>query len=379
MPKYIIIKTAIYNIMNILILIKSNSDITLIENCKSRSEFFAYTIKNILPDYLNITIKNSSQNLSNITHQPDHIIYINDTGFYYENTNFIKNIRKLFKSTISTFSISNKFYTNEDMMFGITKNGSNNKYIYIPPPLNEDLYIKRDTNYFCILFDNTKKIYDNQICIAVCEIFKKMGINDNIIVCTIDTTLINYYDLDLNFIDTIYFDSYLEYINELSKGNLYFITSLCSDVYKLYECSMCNIPIMTHMAYVPKNIVDELNIYIYSKLETIIWGDVFEKIDTFNIRETLIMKNYSWINTVTTIINNLDSNIKVSSDVILARQNNIGTLNITNFNKPNITNKQTNVEDSSVLNKICEILEINTITQPKPKRRLLLQSQLLTK
>lgn len=368
--------------MNILILLKSNNNIVTLEDCKTRSEFFAYMIKSLLPDYATAIIKNCNQNIKNISSRVDYIIYINDTGFYYENQNFIKNIKQLnnqpFKYIISSFGISNKFYTNEDVMFGLTKNDSNDKYIYIPPPVNEDLYTLRDTDYFCILFDNTQKIYDT-LMVSICDIMKKVDDNNNIIICTINASVINYYDLELNLIETIYFDSYLDYINELSKVNLYVLTNTCSDTYKLYELSMCNIPILSHASLVPKNIVDELEIYTYSQINEIDWPTILNKSEAFNVREKLIMNNYSWTNAITIIINefNKRSDNFLEIKIPVGDTSKTKTLNIVNLNKPNITDKKVIVDDINVTDKIYEILDLPVPEKPKPKRRILLQSQIL--
>lgn len=354
--------------MNILLLIKSdNTNLLQIDECKTRMEFFAYTIKMLIPDYINVTIKNISQNLTTINPIPDHTIYINETGFYYENST----IQKSLKNTISSFTISNKFYTNENIMFGITKNTTNQKYLYIPPPLNEDIYIQRFTDYFIIFFDNI-----NQTTYNICDILKKIGINDNIMICTINSTVINYYDLDLNLTDTIYFNSYLEYINELTKGNIYFNTNQCQDVYKLYELAMCNIMTISNKTHINPNIINDLSIFTYTDINNINWVLLFEQVDTYNARDKLIMGNYSWSNAITIIMNGLDNNINISEETI--KQIQIKTLNINNLTKPNIICNKSIVHDDTVMDKICDILEIRPTTKAKPKRRILLQSQLLT-
>jgi hypothetical protein len=354
--------------MNILLLIKSdNTNLLQIDECKTRMEFFAYTIKMLIPDYINVSIKNISQNLSTILPIPDHTIYINETGFYFENPT----IKKSLKNTISSFAISNKFYTCEDVMFGITKNTTNYKYLYISPPLNEDIYIQRFTDYFTIFFDNI-----NQTTYNICDILKKMGVNDNIMICTIDSTVINYYDLDLNLVDTIYFNSYLEYINELTKGNIYFVTSQCSDVYKLYELAMCNIITVSNKIHINPNIINDLSIFTYTDINNIKWELLFESVDTYNVRDKLIMDNYSWSNAITIIMNGLDNNINISESDI--KQIKFKTLNINNLTKPNIICNKPTIHDDNVMGKICDILEITPIIKTKPKRRILLQSQLLS-
>lgn len=380
--------------MNFLILIKSNATINVIEDCKTRAEFMAYTIKSLLPDYMTITIKNCNQNINNI--QIDFIMYINETGFYYETCQFAKNINNITilnkNCKVLSFGISNKFYTIEDIMFGITQSTINDKYMYVYPPLNEDLYISRNTDYFCIFFDYTQNIYDPQI-MAICEIMKKLSADINVIICTINTRMINYYDLDLNFIETMTFDSYIDYINELSKANLYFVTNICSDVYKLYELSMCNIPIISHELCIPKNIVDELDIYTYLHINNINWITIFYKLQNFNIRSKLIMNNYSWINFISTLINEISKqfektvqfdttilNIKNTqlSNIELSKIQEISkTLNIGNCNRPYISNKLGNIHDNNVMEKIYEILDIVPKEKPKPQRKILLQSQIL--
>ena len=283
---------------------------------------------------------------------------------------------------IISFGLSNKFHTIENIMFGITQNMTNDRYIYIPPPLNEDLYISRSTDYFCIFFDHTQKIFDNQI-ITVCEIMKKID-DVAIIICTINKSIINYYDLNLNLIETMRFDSYLDYITELSKANLYFVTNICADVYKLYELSMCNIPIVSHELFIPKNIIDELEIYTYSNINNINWRTVFGKLQIFNIRDKLIINNYSWTNAIYIITNELNKYISNSTNMDLSKIQNINvnkmqtkTLNINNYNRPNISKKQNSINDKNIMEKIYDILELPREEKPQPQRKMLIQSQIL--
>jgi hypothetical protein len=370
--------------MNVLLLIKSDINLISIEDCKTRAEFFAYTIKSLLPDYINVVIQNCNRNINNA--QYDYIIYINETGFYYESNQFIKNIKNIKNSNkdckIISFGLSNKFYTFEDIMFGITQNITNTKYTYLYPPLDADLYISRTTDYFCIFFDHTQKLYDNQI-ITICEVMKKL--NDiNVIICTINTSTINYYNLDLELIETMNFDSYLDYITELSKANLYFVTNICADIYKLYELSMCNIPIVSHELYIPKYIIEELEIYTYPHVNNINWVNVFNKLETFNIRDKLIINDYSWMNVISVITNELNTHIgnplNINNMNVNANVNanvKTKTLNLNNYTKPSISQKQNIIHDSNVMEKIYNILELSHKEIEQPQRKMLLQSQIL--
>lgn len=353
--------------MNILILIKSDNDLSNIQNCKTRMEFFVYTLSTLLP---NVSLKNCSQNLNNIS--VDHTIFVSETGFYYENNNLLKNIRQFTKYTVSTLALSGKFYTCEDIMFGLTRNTLNSKYIYVKPPLDQDLYIARSTDLYYIYFDDKKELYNLQM-INMSETIKKLDINNTIILCSISNEVITYYDIDMNLIQTLNFDSYLDYINEISKANLYIVTSTCSDIYKLYELSMCNVLIVSHDTYIPKNIVDELNIYTYTNIDNVNWPNIFEVSEEFNIREKLCM--YTWSNMTSIMLNELS---KYDNEIKKEQVSNIKvkTLNITNCNKPKITDK-TLVNDANYTNKICDILEISQNKKPVPKKKILLQSNIL--
>ncbi len=358
--------------MSILLLIKSNANIVNIEDCKTRTEFIAYTIKSYLINY-NVTIKNCYQPINLVF---DYIFFINETGFYNETSSFLKNIKLYSKYGTFSFATSNKYYTNENIMFGILKNISNSKYVYIKPPVNEDFYISRDNNNINVLFDISNELYNEQLI----YISDKIREYDSVNICTINTMKMNYHDINLNINYTIDFNSYLEYINELSNGNIYILTNTCNDIYKLYEFSMCNIKIISHESFIPKYIIDELDVYTYNDINKLNWDIVFNLAQTHNIRDKLIMDNYSWTNTIYYINSKLDSHTNIINDTYnLQNDMTIKTLNINNHNKPMIITKTNIVEDDKVMDKIYEILEIKEVNQTKPKRRILLQSQVLRK
>lgn len=329
------------------------------DTCKTRIEFFACMIQMILP---NVTIKNSSQRINN-TQNIDHIIFINETGFYYENKNLINNFKQISKTGVSTFAISNKYFTNENIMFGITKNISNPKYIYTLPPLNNDIYINRQNSCITIHFDICKELY-NDTMVKFCESIKNLNLDFDIMFCSLNTKMVNYYDINLNLIETIVFETYIDYVNEISKANMFIITNICNDIYKLYEYCMCNVLILSNDTFIPKNIIDELNVFVYGNINEINWGNVFDIMHNLNIRNTMIMEGYTWDSFVNIIIdnikkldiNNIETNIKIPNKI----------LNINNYNKNNIINKNEKIE-----------LDIKEVTKVVPKRKMLLQSQLL--
>jgi hypothetical protein len=369
--------------MNVVLLTKGDSNIISIEDCKTRMDLFAYTLKLLLPDYMNVTIKNCNQNINDTNY--DYIIYINETGFYYEPKKFIQSIKTNKNSKVLSFAISNKFYTFEDIMFGIVQNVTNTNYIYMYPPVNEDLYISRVTDYFCVFFDCTD-IYAEQV-LTVSEILKQIP-DITVMICTINTQIINYYDLNLNLIQTMGFDTYLDYITELSKANMYFVTNICSDIYKLYELSMCNIMVVSHQLFIPTSIVKELDIYTYTNINTINWPQLFNKVQEFNIRDKLIMNNYSWTNAISIITTELNMNIsrvlanpvkgnEMNTQIQTTNNNSTKTLNINNHGRPNVSQKKGEINDNNLMEKIYDILEISQKEEVKPQRRLLLQSQIL--
>lgn len=355
--------------MNILLMIKSDLDNITIETCHTRMEFFACMFNMVLP---NTIIKNSSQKVNNLQNI-DHVVFINETGFYYENKNLINNFKQISKTGVSTLAISNKYFTTENLMFGITKNVSNPKYIYSLPPLSSDIYINRQTSSIMIHFDICKDLYDVAL-VKFCESIKNLNLDVDIIFCSLNTKMGNYYDIDLNLIETIVFDTYIDYINEISKANMFIVTNICNDIYRLYEYCMCNVLIISNGTFIPSNIIDELDVYCYDNIDDVCWSDVFDKMNSCHIRD--IMSGYNWDNYVNVMMDNIKKLDVV--DVCVGCKITNKSLNIDNYNKNNVIVKNDKIEDKNVMDKVYDILDVKEVKQVVPKRKMLLQSQILS-
>jgi hypothetical protein len=70
----------------------------------------------------------------------DHIIFLDDSGLYRKHTTFINHLKKN-SSTISTICEHSKFYNGENIMFTYNNLIINNDIHYIPPPLDNAIYV----------------------------------------------------------------------------------------------------------------------------------------------------------------------------------------------------------------------------------------------
>lgn len=346
--------------MKILIVSNCNNpDPTKLEDCTTRIELFVLLLKIHLSNidgiellvmkcYPYLTIKPTHTNLY-INQFPitDHTLFIDETGFYKKNATFFDQLRKVTKYSIFTFCNHIKFSTCEDITFTFAKNTHDNKVVCIPPPLNDVIYAPRkDTDSIYILLNKPSQLArtnDTNIPFILKKISKLVSneSNTNIIfkIGLIDHHSVDYIDTENNIIETKEFPMYIDFIYELSKANMFFITSLSVDTYLLYELAMCNTLIIAKNPYIDKHIVDELKVYTYdTKFK---WDEIFKSLLTYNIRSELIDNKCSWGDVSVTIINRLrldETKIGIKELSFNAQPSNkqhvIRHLNIKDKNKP---------------------------------------------
>ena len=331
--------------MKISILINNNSNLTHINDCKTRNEFIAFTLKSLLLQHnINTTIHTCYPNAPkhsklNTFSQSTHIIYINETGFY-NSTIFLHHIKQYTNYTIS-IAMSPKYFNGEDLMFGFIKTTKPN-YVHINIPINELYESKQMPPNLTILFTS-----NNDITNYICDDLKQISIDNNIIITTgIITHNVVTYD------SPIIFDTYVDYIKHLSKINMYVLTKPCHDIYRLYECLSCGITIVSHKSFISYSIPTQ-NIYLYTN--TISWSHIFQLLNTQHVTQSFEQRSNDFI---TTIISNLQPTTPL----------------IPHLPVP-LSTPTTN--DDNVITKIYDILGI-VHQEPKPKtKKFLLQNSIL--
>lgn len=306
------------NIMKLLILVNSHpnniNDITL---CKSRSHFLALQLKNNLigrkdieevfiekcypfseiPEYNLIKSKYNGLSI-NVFPMVDHIIFIDDYGFYDKIPKFMQYLRQYTKYSISTLLKSNRFYRGEDIIFEYIpqNNYLQENVLSCNPPLDEKFYYPDKHNKLIyILSQIPESFYDEDILYnKYNKKIKKYHFhnNDTIKFGLINTKKLNIVDDQNNIIESYEFETYFDYIKELRKCDVYLVTGPCDDYYRLYELSFCNSIILTKNNYIPNNIIKKLGIYVYdNEFEP---KEILNNLDKHNIREKLLSDTNNW-------------------------------------------------------------------------------------
>ena len=371
--------------MKILILINNDyCELNNVDGCKNRNDFFVFMLKTHFMalenveiiiqkcyPYINMNlISNNNLTLNNFP-LVDQIIFVDEIGFYKKDKFFIEYLKKYSNNFVCSISISPKFYFGEDIMFGFMEDSINNNYHFVKPPCEKLIYlpIKEENNIY-ILMSKSQNIYKKNNSMEInfiLESIKKNFKKDTLFVLhvgLINTTSVDFINMENEIINTKIFHSYIEYINEIAKSNIYILTDNCDDVYRLYELSMCNTLILANIKFITNKIQTELKILTYDL--NIEWSEIFEKIIDIDTRSFLINNYYSWENFIQIIMykfqiinmNNIDmNNVNIinnfninNNDNKLSSMNNI--LNIDNKTKPHIIDNDKKKINNTKINRI---------------------------
>lgn len=354
--------------MKILLIINSTyiKD-TEINECKNRSEIFIHMLRNALSKingieiiidkcFPKIPMKNNKNNKNlNINKFPqvDHVIFINEKGFFDTDPHFINHLKKFAKYTVSSFCTNIKNDYGEDIIFNFTESMIHNSKIFkLIPAFDHDIYslnIQKNIKY-CVNDDENNKLNllldcDNNNSIRKYVINEIQNLIENNILNKTIVVTTNNKEFTTEKI------SYKNYINKLSSMHIYFVTDYCNDIYFLYELSMLNILIISPEKFIPINYIKLLNIMTFSEINDKIcrfnWNEIFTRQVNHNIRKQLIQNNHNWDNVANDIYNKLKS--KETINTIINNKSNNEDLNI---KSDLITNKITylNIIDKNTLN-----------------------------
>lgn len=389
--------------MKLLILSNcNNSNPRKLEDCMTKTELIIFLMKQYFGDIENVEIliekcyPHLLTNASNVRMHSyplvDHLIFVNSKGFYDMNMSFYKQLKKNTKYSVSTFCDNIKFSTCEDIIFTIDKCVYNKKLFRISPPLDSLIYSPRKPDNAMYILLSRPPIMINLYNTAIPNILTQISTlikthslftqeNVELKIGLIDQKSVDWIDLDGIINETNNFDLYVDFIQEISKANLFFMTYKSLDKYLLYELAMCNTLIVSKNMYIDKHLHDELSIHIYNK--NLEWNEIIDKIILYNARASLIYET-SWINVLTSIVNKLQETEIQMSYQELSQSNtftetkdtwSINTnnkhLNIHNKQKPHITKIETNVPLPITIN-------LPQAIAKKPKKPLIfLQSQVI--
>ena len=375
--------------MKILLLLNSNKiNINSLEDCTTRIELYVFMIKLYLKHFEDIELfiekcfpciemkttfkKKTINNLKKV----DHIILLDETGLYKKHQTFISHLKNN-EATISTFCKHGKFYNGEDNIFTYDSLIFNKHTNFINPPLDETIYIPmKEKGVIYILLDKPNQLIIEQIYNLISLNYEKNNIRFKIgIINKKKVDFINIFhdgnDITYNLHHSIVFNIYIDYIYELAKANIFISFRPINDIYFLYELGMCNTLHVSKIGLVRNDIINELDSCIFDDGDEINWQEIFNKINSYNIRQKLIDNNYNWKNTLKIILDKLRQTTITNKEIKNIEQIKQGyCLNVVNKNRPNIVN----------LNEIHKKRINRELIQKAPiKKKMILQSQLLKK
>lgn len=324
---------------------------TNLSDCQTKTQLFAYYLYKYLSLKNDIDIilyraptkgKSISHNrlYSNLKMQnADHIILIQNKGFYGRNKKFKACLSKFITGSMFSLTQNNFYLGNEDMLFYVNRLGlkfrNNTTCIGWASDCNK-LIPNQDSDSINILIgNNNNKIMEN-----VKNFINKN--NDYIDIILSEYTHNNY---DGNIILRNYEDRY----DILKKADIYIITTQCCDYNLIFDLAMLNCVIISPNDYLHREVAELLDVITYTN--DIPWEIVIDRLNTVNTRQKLIKLGYTWENAINIIYNNLND-YKINNKQI----DNID--NIDNINKiydgDKINNNRSNpnkIYDSDKINK----------------------------
>jgi len=309
--------------IKLLLLINSNNkEFTSIEKCRTRSDFIGFMLKNhfakmdnvdvsLKKCYPNVKVNYKSNEAIHVFPYVDHIIFIDETGFYSKNVSFVDNLRKYSKYSVTSLCKGGKFYCGEDIMFSYIKDVIGYS-VYMDPPFDQYIYAPRKQNNIIYILLSKPDVISKQLNIKeINYVLTKIksvidGTNSKKLefkIGLINGTSIDYINTDMNVLISKQFEMYIDYIHELSKANMYILTDMINDTYRLHECAMAGTLIVSNSNYIQNDLAQKLNIYTYT--DELVWNDLFKALSTNKLRLSLIDAEYNWDKYAQEIINKL--------------------------------------------------------------------------
>jgi hypothetical protein len=371
--------------MKILILSNCNNYNPIeISDCKTRTEMFLFLIKQYFDNigdteltfkkcYPHLNTQQLNNKLHNYPKSFDHIMFVNSRGFYDTHISFYDKLRELAKYSVSSFCDCIKFSLYEDITFTMDKCTYHKKLSTILPPLDPNLYIpnKSKTELYVLLHRQPLlvNIYNTDIPYILKQIETLIEKGTEVKIGLIDQKSIDFINTNGDIQNSQNFNSYIDFIQEIAKANLFFITHKFTDKFALYEIAMCNTLMISKTNFIDKYLVDELLIYTYSFVnKNFTWSDILDRESMYSMRSLLTNDN-TWTNVSNTIIDTLREFeiIQVPRELITKPQINTinKVLNINNKHKPKIT-------------KILSMQPTAPKIIPKKKKLRFLQSRILS-
>lgn len=285
-----------------------------LNKCITRFHFFAYIIFNYLKKIkgVDLTLKqlHPFYNHINLTDlefdSADHALLIEDNGFY-KSYDLYKVLKKKIIGAKASINLYNKYVSNEDIYFYIFPVQTNfpNGFNLICP-VDHILYNpNKSSDILSIIIGDDNKNSSSQKQNVLQQI---NNISDNtferIIIKNMTDFKFKIKDSKFDFINLEYINCYYDLINEFTKSHIYIVTSPLQDEYLLYELSMCNVLIVSYKDFIPLNLIEFLDIFVYTT-DLLPIDQIIKKIFTHNIRLKLIKSNLTWKDNVKKIYQQL--------------------------------------------------------------------------
>jgi hypothetical protein len=310
--------------IKILILTTFNVNIKSLEikNCENRFQIYSYFIVKYLSQIENVEVlvhrccrkgKASIQNIK--VPEADHAILVEDGGFRLRPINYVSQLRKYIKGTITSIGLTGVYLGSEDMLFYFYGTLRKNKTYYLDCIYDEDLYsYKKKDGTLNILFNDHCKVPDitrrhedkTKILMKKLFLFSKKNSSFGINIKKLNKYSINTYNNDGKIIKSVNL-TLLDLHEEIGNTHIFFVGHKNMDPLLLSEIAFSNVVICA-----PDNIVNARTVKgfdIITFTNTIPWNIIFNKINKIDKRKQIINKGMMWKNKVKEIfevITNID-------------------------------------------------------------------------
>jgi hypothetical protein len=359
--------------MKIIILVPfvGNNKPDKIENCKTRFQVFAYYIFKYLSkfEYITVILSSCPHRGKTELHQKlvknfvvpdgDHLILVDEGGFYARPKEFKTRIRMKIYGAICSVGLTNVYLGEEDILFYISPFGlQQRKNTLCLGWLSDSNVVTSNKlkNTINVLISYNlnqpiKEIKEIKILDTIYEFVRSNRKNgSNVIMKQLLDEGTKILELSRKIEESgkmCYFTNYKDRFDLYSESNIFFLLDRRIDKLTLVEMAMANIIIVSPKDYLDNNLINLLNIITY--VDTIDWNEIVTRLNNNNnTREKLLSNNHCWSKGINNIVEFLNEfkleKVDQEAQNLIIKEKEIKK-EIIIKKKPHIINKLSNERD----------------------------------